>query len=250
MTTARGFIGAGEVFLNVIESGVKLGIAGPFYANKFEVKPNLKKLELVSRARANYGQVLENASVQEPPTFTLELTEASKSTLSAALFGTPTDLSQSAGSIAAEVVVAKLGFWVPLTKGGLTGPQTVTNTGVSLAYTQDQDFEINTQMGWIKALTGGAIANNQSIKVSSTYGAYTGTKITGATKTDIRAEIIFVGINMVDQSPCIVRIWEGIIAPDAALDFLGDNFYATPLPGTMRTPTGQSEPFTVELRTA
>lgn len=250
MATSRGFIGAGEIYLNQIVSGVKQGITGPYYANKFEIKPNLKKVELKSFARATYGQTLEDVSVQEPATFTMELSENTKAALAMAFFGTPSDVSQSAGTLTAVAIAADLDEWVPLTKAALTGSPTVTNNAGSTTYTQGVDYEVNAQMGWVKALLGGAIVDGQTIKVTTTYGAFTGTKYAGVTKSDIRAEIIFVGINLADQTPCIVRVHEGIIVADQAIDFLSENFYATTLPGTMRMPTGATEQFTIETRTA
>lgn len=250
MTAARGFIGAGEVYLNRIVGGVKAGMTGPYYASKFEVKANLKKLPLKSFARANYGQALETVSVQEPSTFSIDLSENTKDAMALGLFGTTTATSQSSGTLTAEVLVAKLGFWVPLSKKALTGTQTVTNSGVSVTYVKDIDYEVNPQMGWIRALAGGAIADAQSLKVTTTYGAFTGFKIAGATVVEVHAEIVFVGINLADRTPCVVTIHEGIIASESALNFLSDNFDAVPLPGSMVTPTDQSEPFTVETRSA
>jgi hypothetical protein len=159
-------------------------------------------------------------------------------------------VTQIGGSITAEAMVAKLDKWVPLTKGSLTGNQTVTNTGATITYVLGTDYEVNKSMGWIKAIAGGAILADAPLKVTSTYGAYTGTRISGATHTDIRAAIIFDGINQADGLPCIVTIREAIIAADAAFDFLSDKFNTVNLPGTMKTPTGSAEPFTVELRSA
>ena len=250
MSTARGFIGAGEVFLNRKVSGVAQGLTGPFYADKFEITPKLKSLPLISRARADYGQTVLTVSVHEPYEFSIDLTESSREAMALALMGSSAATSQTAGTLTAEVMVAKLGVWVPLTKGSLTGTQTVTNSGATVTYTLGTDYEVNTQMGWIKALAGGAITADQSLKVTTTYGAFTGVKISGAGTTEVFAEIIFVGANLVDKSPCIVTVREGVIASDAAYNFLNSEFNMTALTGTMRTPTGATAPFTVDLLSA
>lgn len=247
---ARGFLGAGDVYINRFEGGVKTGMEGPYYANKFEIKPKVKKLELSSKGKADYGQLLESVSIQEPAEFSVELNEVNKESMTIALLGSQAAATQTAGSLTAEAVVAKLDKWVPLTKGGLTGAQTVTNTGATVTYALGVDYLINAQMGWIKCITGGAITADLALKVTSTYRAFTGTKISGATKTDIRAEIVFDGINQADGLPVIVTIREAVIAADAAFDFLADNFNTVNLPGSMKTPTGAAEPFTVELRSA
>lgn len=247
---ARGFLGAGDIYINRVEAGVSLGLAGPYYADKFEIKPKVKQVELTSKSKSGYGQVIESVSLQEPATFTVSLNEVNKESMVIALLGTAAAISQTSGSITAEAVTSKPDRWVPLSKHALTGVQTVTDSTAATTFVLGTDYEINKAMGWIKALSTGAIDPNESLKVTSTYAAYTGTKISGATNTDIRAEIIFDGINQADGLPVIVTIHEAIIAADAAFDFLSEKFNTVNLPGSMKTPTGQAEPFTVELRSA
>lgn len=250
MTTARSFIGAGEVYINRTDSGTPTGLLGPYYASKFEIKPNVKKLPLKSFARATYGQSLLDVSVQEPASLSIALSEVDKTAMGLALMGTSAASNQSSGTLTAEVITAKLGVWVKLSKGSLTGSPTVTNSSVSTTYVLGTDYEVNAQMGWVRAIVGGAITADQALKVTTTYGAFTGTKIAGVTLTELRAEIIFVGINLVDRTPCIVTARDVSIAVDAAYDFLNSDFGPVVLPGILNTPAGQTESFTVELRSA
>lgn len=246
---ARGFLGAGDVYINLIVNNVKAGMKGPYYANKFEIKPNIRKLELTSKGRNDYGQVLESVALQDPAEFTLELNEVNKESMVIALLGTTAARTQASGSLTAEAITAKLDTWVPLSKQGLTTAElTVTNAAASTTYVEGTHYVVNRQLGWIKALSG-TITADQELKVTAAYGAITGSVISGATKSDIRAEIVFDGINQADGLPVIVTVREAIIAADAAFDFLADSFNTVNLPGTMKTPTGQAEPFTVELRT-
>ena len=246
---ARGFLGAGDVYINLLVNNVKQGMKGPYYANKFEIKPNVDKKELTSKGRNDYGQVLESVPLQKPAEFTLELNEVNKESMVIALLGTTAQRTQTSGTLTAEDIVAKLGTWVPLSKQGFTAAAlTVTNSTASTTYVEGTDYVVNRQLGWVKPLESGAITADEALKVSGAYGAISGTIISGATKTDIRAEIVFDGINQADGLPCIVTVREAIIAADAAFDFLADDFNTVNLPGTMKTPTGSAEPFTVELR--
>jgi hypothetical protein len=247
---ARGFLGAGDVYINLLVNNVKQGMKGPYYANKFEIKPKVKKVELSSKGRNDYGQVLESVALQEPAEFMLELNEVNKESMVIALLGTTAARTQASGTLTAEDITAKLDVWVPLTKQGLTAAAlTVTNTAASTTYVEGTDYLVNRPLGWIKAIAGGAILADAALKVTAAYGAISGTIISGATKSDIRAEILFDGINQVDGLAVIVTVREAIIAADAAFDFLADDFNNVNLPGTMKTPTGSAEPFTVELRT-
>lgn len=247
---ARGFLGAGDVYINLLVNNVKMGMKGPYYANKFEIKPKIKKTELTSKGRNDYGQVLESVALQEPAEFTLELNEVNKESMVIALLGTTAARTQTSGSLTAEAITAKLDTWVALSKQGITAAAlTVTDTGAATTYVEGVDYLVNRQLGWIKSLATGAIEADEPLKVTAAYGAISGTIISGATKSDIRAEIVFDGINQADGLPVIVTVREAIIAADAAFDFLADSFNTVNLPGTMKTPTGSAEPFTVELRT-
>lgn len=247
---ARGFLGAGDIYINRMVAGVSQGLAGPYYANKFEIKPNVEKKELTSKGRNTYGQVLESVSLQQPADFTMELNEVNTESLTLALLGTAGATSQASGTLTDQAVTVQHDRWVPVTKSALGDAITVENSGGTVTYVEGTDYVLNKPLGWIKALSTGAIADAASVLVSGAYGAVSATTIAGATNTDIRAQIIFDGINQADGLPVIVTVHEAIIAADSAFDFLADEFNTVNLPGTMKTPTGKFEPFTVELRNA
>lgn len=250
MSEARGFLGAGDIYIERYVAGVSQGLAGPYFAGKFEIKPNVDKKELTSKGRESYGQVLESVTLQKPAGFTMELNEVNKESMVMALLGTESAISQASGSLAAVSVTVKLDRWVSVTKENLTGAQVVTHTSGTPTYVKDVDYAINPQLGLLKAIVGGAIADAASVKVTSTYAAVAGVRISGSTNGDIRAKLIFDGKNQADGRPVIVTVWEAIIAADSAFDFLGNDFNSVNLPGTMKTPLGKTEPFTVDLRTA
>lgn len=247
---ARGFLGAGDIYIERYVAGVSQGLAGPYYANKFEIKPNVEKKELTSKGRNDYGQVLESVSIQQPADFTLELNEVNTESLTIALLGTAAAASQASGTLVAAPVTVKKERWVSATKENLGNDITIKNTGNTVTYVEGTDYILNKPLGLIKIPAGSAIADAASVNVAGSYGAITSTKISGATNTDIRAKIIFDGKNQADGLPCIVTVWEAIIAADSAFDFLADDFNTVTLPGTMKTPTGKNEPFVVELRQA
>ena len=88
------------------------------------------------------------------------------------------------------------------------------------------------------------------IEVTGAYGAVGGTLIRGATNSQIRAKFRLDGVNFADQLPVIVDVWEAIISADSAFDFLSNEFASISLPGRLKTPTGKTEPFQVQLLNA
>jgi hypothetical protein len=248
--SSRAFIGAGDLYIARYVNGAYEDYAGPYECEQFEIKPNVELREKVSKGRSTYGQVIESVTIPQPADLTVALGEVNKESMAIALLGTTAALSQSAGTLTAETVVAKLDKWVPLSKAALTGSATVTNSGATVTYVAGQDYIINPQLGWIKALAGGAIADAASIKVTTTYAAITGTEIKGMTDSQLRAKFKLDGKNFADGLPVIVTVYEAVISADAAFDFLGDDFGTVSLPGRMKTPAGFTEPFTIHLRDA
>ena len=247
---ARGFLGAGDLYMARQVAGVWEEYSGPYEATKVEIKPNVELKEQVSKGRSTYGQVIETVPIAQPSDLTIDLAEVNKESLAIALLGTTAALSQSSGTLTGEAIVAKLDKWVPLSKAALTGSQTVAHTTGTPVYVEGVDYIVNEQLGWIKALTGGAITEGQSVEVTTTYAAITGTEIKGSTQTQLRVRFKLDGKNYADDLPCIVTIHEAVIAANSAFDFLSDDFATVTMPGRMKTPTGMTEPFTVHLRNA
>lgn len=315
---ARGFIGAGDLYINRFVNGAYQGYEGPFEAGKFEIKPNSELRELVSKGRSTYGQVIASAAIPQPFDLSIEIREVNKASLAFALMGTTDDLAQAAGSLRDFAITASLDKWADLgklmleagsvvvrgtgvaatvtgaisgttltvsavTSGTLSLGQAITGTGmaagtrivefltgtggtgtyrvnnsqtfasgtitgaVGAALTEGEDYIVNYSLGWVKPLSGGRIAAGQSPVVDADYQAVNGASINGATESQIRAKFKLDGKNFVDDSACIVTVHEGVIASDAAFDFLTEDFNTVELPGRLVTPSGFISPFTIAL---
>lgn len=248
--SARGFLGAGDLYIARAVNGVFGEYVGPYECTKFEIKPNIDRKEMTSRGKSTYGQVIESVSLQKPADLKIELPEVNKESLAIALLGTAGALSQTAGTLTAESLTAKLDVWLPLSKSALIAPVVVKNTAGTTTFVEGVDYLVNRELGWIKPQIGGAIVTAAVLKVSCAYAAITGTEIRGATNADIRAKFKLDGKNQADGLPSIVTVHEAVIAADSAFDFLQSDFASVSMPGRMKTPTGMLEPFTVHLRDA
>lgn len=249
--SSRGFIGAGDLYIARYNPATAAfdPYMGPYEADQFEIKAGSELKEMTSKGKSTYGQVVESVTIPKPVEFSVTMTEVNKESMTIALLGTASNFSQASGSITDEVIVAKLGAWIPLTKQNFVeaGFQ-VTDSAGTTTYVLGVDYDVNWRLGWVRALAGGDILDAESLKVDGTYNAIAGTKIAGATQSQVRAKFKLDGINFADQLPCIVECWEGVVASDAAFDFLQDDFAKVPLKGRLKTPTGKTEPFVIELR--
>lgn len=250
--TARAYLGAGDLYLAPFVGNVAGPWSGPYECNKFEIKPNVNLLEQTSKSRDGYGQVVETVALNQPADLTVDLTEVNRETLAIALLGTTIALTQTAGTLADAPVTAKLGKWVEIGKIMLTEASIVVkNAAGSTTYVAGEDYLLNARQGWIKALAGGGIADDDVIEISGPYAAVTGgADIRGATQAQLRVKIRLDGKNQVDDSPLFITVHEAVIAADAAFDFLGDGFGTVSMPGRMKTPAGFPAPFNVHYPTA
>lgn len=246
---ARSFLGAGDIFINRMVDGVKQGMVGPLKANKLEIQPQVETRESTSKGRYDYGQVLESVNLAQPTQFTLELKEVTGDVLTMAFLGTSSTLNQTSGSLSDHpVTVTKKGSWLPLGKKNLEALITVENAGGTTTYVEGTDYELNRPLGWIRVLPASLIGVNDVLNVTGGYDAATGTQVAGSTKTEVRAEIVFDGINQADGTQCTVEIWEAVLSADSAFDFLADDFGNVSLTGNLKTPTGKTSPYIVTVQ--
>lgn len=251
--SSRGFLGAGDLYARVYNPVTAQfdQWSGPFESSKFEIKPNSDLKEMVSRGRATYGQVIESVPLPKPADLSVTFAEVNKESISMALFGTASAVNQGSGTVTDEVVTAVKGKHIQLSKGNIAvAGFVVTNNAATVTYVMGVDYEINYRLGLLHILAGGTIVDASAIKVDFGYNAITGTKVAGGTQTQVRAQFKLDGVNFADQLPVIVDVWEAVLTPDSAFDFLQNDFAEIALKGRLKTPAGKSEPFTVELRDA
>lgn len=245
--SARGFIGAGDVYMNPIVGGIAQGWVGPLEVTKFEIKPNIDLKEQVSKGKITYGQVIESVALPKPADLTVDFAEVNKTTMATALLATAEAFNQAAGDVANEAIIAKLGVWVPVSKVAIDTVVVKDNATGLITYVDGTDYIVNDDLGWIKALPGGAIVADEALKVSFHHAAKVGSDLQGVTSADVRVKFKFDGKNQVDGLPCQVDVYEAVIAANSAFNFLADNFNTVTLPGRMKTPSGFTSPFKVRM---
>ena len=248
--TARSFMGAGDIFIDRKVNGVSQGLMGPFKADQFEITPAVETREATSKGRYDYGQTLAAVNLAQPTQFTMALKEVVGDVLAMAFLGSSAALNKTSGTLSAKsVTIAKIGPWYDLEALNLEALISVTDdSGTPVTLTEGVDYELNRPMGWIRALAGGSIVAGDVVKVTGGYKAATGTVIRGSTLTEVRARIVFDGINQADGNQCTVNIWEAVVSADSAFDFLADDFGNVTLTGRLVTPSGKTEGYTVTMQ--
>lgn len=245
---AGALLFGGDLYVNRIVNGVLQGEEGPIEGTTFEIQANVSVKELTSHGRSTYGQIRESVNLQAPADFSVTFADASPATLALALMGDVSALTQAAAVAADYTITAVLGKWVSTGKSRFTGTVTVKNSANTITYVLGTDYLFNAELGTVNAISGGAITASQSLKVNGAVGAISGSLIQGGTTPDLRAKFRLDGKSLVDGSACVVTVDEAIIAPSAAVNFLNEDFITMPLTGRMKTQSGQTSAFRVELR--
>jgi hypothetical protein len=241
-----GVLASGTLYVDRIEAGVKQGLTKWEGLAKLEIKPNSELKEMLSKDKNKYGQIVASVAINKPAELSLELNDMTREALAIALQGTGAAYSQGSGSITDEVVTAKLGKFVELSKRNIAvAGFVVTNSAGTVTYVLNTDYTVNYALGLLEILSTGAITEAQSLKVDFTYSAVAGDRIQGATLAQVKAELLLDGVNLEDGKPMSVRIYEATLTADGAVDFMGDDFVKLSMKGRMTTPTGKSEPFEV-----
>lgn len=246
---ARGFLGGGDLYIDRFDpaTGLKTGRTGPFEIGKFEVKPNAELKEMSSKGKTTYGQVIETVPIQKPTDFKITMNEVNKDGLTLALMGEISAINQGSGTITNEPITAKLDKWVSLSKQNFAEAGfVVTNQADATTYVLGTDYLVNYRLGMIKALSTGAIIADQVLHVDGSHNAISGSLIKGSVQPQLRAEFVLDGINFADNRPVIVTIWEGVLTPEEAFDFLADDFGNISLGGRLKTPVGKDAPYEVK----
>jgi hypothetical protein len=243
---AQSFIGAGDVYVDrltaagVKQGSVKIGIG------KLEIKPNVELKEQTSKGRDSYGQVIASVAINKPAEMTMSLTQVDRKALAIALLGDDVAHAVVGASVTAEAVTARLDKGVFMANR-IVSAVVVQDDADLITYVLGTDYTLDARLGLITALSTGSIVDGDVLHVDYTYGAEAGYKIKGATQPLVKMAVFLDGKNMVDGASCYVTIHEATVSPESAVDFLADDFAEIELKGSMATPSGMTEPFTVVM---
>jgi hypothetical protein len=245
---ASGVLAEGTLYLNRIVNGVKQGrVKVPGLAT-FKISPKSDKKEATTKDKGQYGQVVASVLLPQPTEFGVTITQVDGEALAMALMGELSTLSVGGGTVTDESIAAKTGKYIDLANKNITAASVVVTTDpAGTTYVEGTDYEINYAMGWFKALSGGAIADNAALLIDYAHGAISGQSISGSTLSEVRGEFVLDGRNLADGKELTITVDEGVVATDGEVDFMSDDFVELSLAGTMVTVAGKTQPYVVEF---
>ena len=250
-TDGRGFLGEDDILADIFNTTT--GTYANAYeelgeASKFAVSSGAEVIEAVSKGRGRRGQLVASVAIPKPGEIEIVMSEVNVSTLRMALGATVSDLTQGSGTLTDHPVVAQLDKWVDIGKRNLAeAGLTVKNDTGATTYVLGTHYLIDYRLGKIKALSSGTITAGQTVEISATYNAVSGSRLKAGTQAQIRARLLFNGRNLVDGSDAECEVWEAVLAPTNPIDFMSDKLVDITLKGKMVTPAGKDAPYEVRL---
>lgn len=248
---AEGLILAGNVYMAPIASDGSLGkLRMVGNTTKLAIKPNSTKKEQKSKMRGSYGTAITTVMLPDPSDFSMTLQRIDRTNLMYQFMGSEGTFAQTAATVTDEASNAVLDGWVKLAKEKVSSV-VITNSAASTTYVAGTDYELNADMGMYRAIPGGAITENQALKVDYTAAAITdGWAINGSTQNSIRVYVLLDGENIASGELITGEFWDVMLTPDQELDFLSDELVEIGLSGAMQKPAAKPSAYTIRGRSA
>ena len=230
------------------DAGVETGIVQFGNTVKLSIKPDAERKQQMSKMKGKYGQVISSISLPKPATFSMQVDQLQRDVFAMAFFGTDSDIDVTGSSVTDEVISeAPAGG-----RGFLVAQRQISSVVVkddsgTTTYVADTDYEVTSaDLGLITVIDGGAIVEDQILKVSYSYASRAGYKVEGMTKVSVLVKIVLDGINLDNGNHCILTIDKGRLTPTAEIDFMSSEFFSATFDGDTETIEGASSPFRVE----
>lgn len=250
LDTSFSFLGSGDLYIDKLTSaGVAQGYQLVGNATSFQLSVEAEEKKQTGNKRDTYGQTIASNAKISATKISITLNQYDVPTMAAALMGDTVAMTASSGSVTAgspEDVDAISDRWVELANyGGGVSSVVVKDETDTTTYVADTDYEVNTRLGMIKALSTGSISDGDTLHVAYDYAAEAGYKITGATESSVLLKLRLDGYNVNSGNNVQVTVWEAHVIPSTPIDFLSEDYGEITLEGEMITPTGYSWPFEI-----
>lgn len=242
MDTPFSFIGAADCYIDILsDTGQPTGLELQGNCSSFVPKPDAETKEQTANGRNNFGQVLASVVIPKPMTAKVTFNQIRQSLFAAAFFGTKSAFAQTAGALTDAPVVTIADRFVEIGKLKLSNV-VVKNEAGTVTYILGTDYELNTNLGMIKALSTGAITAGQTVEISASHALIAGTKMEAMTKSNIRIRLKLDGQNFADGREFITNVYSMRLKPSSDFSFIGNDFVEVSFEGTLEVPAGKTAP--------
>lgn len=228
----EGFIGSGDLHLDVFDDqGDKTGELFVGNASSFAINaPSIEKKEQKGMMRENYAQTTKSVITKLEQELKFTLTDVNRENLVLAMYGAGSTVTQTA-STGTETIVAIHDRWVKMGHRKLDPETPPEVTVAAVVQTEGEDYEIDYQVGRIKVLSTGGIADAASMSVESTWLAMTGYQVAGLSVNKIECYIRLIGRDVANERDCEVIVYKCQLEPSGDINWLTEDYVSLEFKG-------------------
>jgi hypothetical protein len=242
---------AGDVFIDRKDSaGNSVGILGPINSDEISITQEVEPMTQTSYMRDTFGQTRKSVNMPQPSTINIHLMDQPADLLALAFLGDVSAINESSAGVSAESVTAILDRWVSLANKRINATlpaDAVQDSTDTTTYVEGTDYEMNYELGMIRALSTGSIGDGDVLHIDYDKAAATGKKISAGTQSQIDCRILIDGINKATGEKVHTEVFEVALRPDGDIPIKAAEFITTSLTGEMVTPSGQTSPFVMDV---
>jgi len=215
------FSGQGNVLLAEIVGGVPQGYR--HIGNVPELKFNIDQ-SVTEHKESTSGQRATDLrlTTETKVSFSITVEDLNIKNLNLVLYGT--DTVTPGASVTGENVTVRNGFTVNLAHIG------VSNVVIAGA-TEGTDYSVNSEVGSINFLPGGALTDGSVVTVDYDFASQT--SVAALTQTRKEYAMRFEGLNTIDGKPVVVDTFRMTPDPLKELGLIQDDIASVPLEGSL-----------------
>ena len=240
--------GTGNVYLDILApGGAATGLALKGNCTKLSNKAEQEIITEEGTCQDNFGQILGSVAIPKAPEGEAEFNQFDMDLFSMIFLGSSSLMTQAQGSVAdpGQDVTTIADRMVELGKYKIKDVVAKDATGVT-TYAEGTDYLINSRAGGFTALSSGSIPAGGKIKLAYSWPAIEGTTISGMTKADVLAKILWEGTNRSDGREFVFKAHQARFASSTEfnLQAAGEKkFVRASFKVTYETPPGMNSPF-------
>lgn len=247
-TETNALLFAGDLFTRFKDPQTNaLSAPQSLEVDRLEIQAANERKEKLSKKKATFGQPFVSFAVPQPSEFNITFSEVSRQVFAMMLAARMEALTVASAAITDhEVTIAALDIWTPTGKKYID-PEgfAVKNQGGTVTYVKDVDYRIDYELGYIMALSTGAIGAG-AIVLSGNTEAINGTRLRGAQQYNQVMYIELNGINLVTRKRMILEAPQASVASETAYDFMGGELAEAQLSGRLEIASGWTEPYRLD----
>lgn len=227
LNTQQGLIYEGNIHAQRYVNGVldKKAI-GPFEVTAFTMQASNETFERRSNLVGQSGKVRGSFARTNATQITLQANAANSDLYALFLLGSTAAYNKAGGTVTGESIASmEHDKWYKLAHPNVSSVVIATKT-------INVDYQVDAELGLIRILSTGTIANNATSSVNYTYSGITGTTIRVGTESKVDVKLIGRLVNSETGAKAILEVPKVTLSPDGEIPLIGDDYQSFGLSGS------------------